>query len=743
MQTTLPSRDLLLIGAGHTNMHVARMWRMEPIPDAQLTLVSPFSRATYSGMLPGTLAGLYTPDDMEIDLRRFCSAGNIRLIVDDAIGLEPEMRRLHCRNRPPVRYDVASIGIGSVPDMSGVARDNPRVLGIKPMATFLYRLEAQIGNLLADAPDHERTTRVAVIGGGAAGVELTLCLDSLLRRRSIAASLALIDSGPRILPGYQEKTADLARREFERRGVEIRINSRFREFTDGRLAFVDGRTLEADIVITATSATPPPVLDGFALPKAGDGFLAVRPTLQTTADLPIFVVGDTGTIVDNPVAKAGVYAVREGPVLWENIRRILQGDLLTSYEPQRGFLSLLSSGDGRAIGEYAGFSAHGQWLWRWKDYIDRRFMRMYQDYRPMETRASSNRAADKHAAPEMKCRGCGGKVGARVLSAALDRLGVQDGDTTLVGLTRPDDAAVIDPHSHPVEVLSVDFFKSFLDDPYLVGRIAALNSLSDLWAMGADPTGAMAMVAVPDGPPRQQTELLYQLLAGGRHEFDAAGTTLLGGHTIGDSELTIGYTVIGNLSGEAPFTKAGLCPGDDLILTKPLGTGLLLAAHAECACRATWIDGAIECMLAANENAARIARDAGIAAATDITGFGLAGHVFEMLDASALNAELSLNAIPVLNGFVELADQGYRSSLDPANRELAVRIQPRQPELLSSLKANALFDPQTSGGLLLAISPERSVDLLSRLRESGCLHAAVIGRVVEAANELPVLRVVE
>src|SRR5262249_33460868 len=148
MDASLPSRDLILIGAGHTNLHVVRMWRMQPIPDVRLTLISPFGRATYSGMLPRTLPGLYPPDDMGIDLVPFTQSCGVRPILDGAIGLEPEIRRVLFADRPPVRYDAASIGIGSNPGQRELWADNPAVLSIKPMATFRNRFERRLAVVL-------------------------------------------------------------------------------------------------------------------------------------------------------------------------------------------------------------------------------------------------------------------------------------------------------------------------------------------------------------------------------------------------------------------------------------------------------------------------------------------------------------------------------------------------------------------------------------------------------------------
>lgn len=725
MRSRLADRSLILIGAGHTNLHVVRMWRMRPIPGVELTLISPFGRSTYSGMLAGTLAGHYAPDEMEIDLYRFAQSCGVRYIDAAVTGFDPEAREVRFDDRPPLAFDVASIGIGSVPSGAEVWENHPEVLSIKPMPTFRARFESRLQEVYRDKP----RARMCVVGAGAAGVEVAFCLDQLLRQRNLVAELTLVDAHDRPLPGYRRWTSRLARRECQRRGIRLAMGRRARDYSDGRVLFDEGPPIEADIVIWATRAAPSAALRNFQVPKCGEGFLAVRRTLQTLADYPVFAVGDAATIVDNPVPKAGVYAVREGRILWENIRRLFENRPLIEYDPQRGFLSLIGTGDGRAIGEYKGVAFHNRVAWRWKDSIDRKFIRMYQDYRPMRMSDAPYSAVSADAPPEMRCRGCGGKVGAGVLAAALDRLRVAPPEGVRIGIDRPDDAAVLDPQTHSAEVLSVDFFQPFLDDPYLVGRVAALNALSDLWAMGAEPTGAMAMAAIPPGPPRRQTEYLTQALAGGLRELSAAGAALLGGHTTEADEPTLGYTVIGSLRGREPLTKGRLREGDHLLLTKPLGTGALLAGHMRAAARSNWMRGMLERMLLSNARAARLAREFDVEAATDITGFGLAGHLFEMLDASGRNADLWLSDVPLLDGFSEMIAQGIRSTLDPANRLIAERIATEEQALRGDRAWDALFDPQTAGGLLLAVRPEAALALREALREAGYREAAIIGDV--------------
>lgn len=742
MDERLPSRDIVLVGAGHTNMHIVRMWRMNPLPDTRLTLVSPFSRATYSGMLPGTLAGLYQPEEMEIDLWRFVAPSGIRLIIDEAVRIDAEKRRVHFHERAAIRFDVASVGVGSMPAGGDRWKTAPGFLAIKPMATFRQRLATRLDELRDDGrgTSADLPVRVSIVGGGAAGVEVCLCLESILRRDRIGAEVTLVDSGQSILSGYLPGTIRRVTDEMDRRSIKRRSSVRVEDVDEQQLRLSNGDSLPADIVIWATGAAPPPLIQNTDLPKGDDGFLAVEQTLQSTSGRPVFAVGDSASLINSPVAKSGVYAVREGPFLWENLRRLLQNKPLTPYSPQSGFLSLLADGEGSAFLNYRKFATSGHWCWRYKDHIDRKFMRMFQDYRPMATTPAVTDA--DATVPQMRCRGCGGKAGANVLHAAFERL--RDGDTSGSqprhrALQSAEDAARLDPQAGTPDLISVDFFQPFLDDPWLVGRIAALNSLSDLWATGGRPTGALATVQLPVGSPSQQAELLAHLLAGSLAEFDAADVELLGGHTIEGAELSIGFTVVGTLDDQQPLQKEGLNPGDLLVLTKPLGTGTLLAGIPQAQTHASWVDPMLRVMLQSNRHAADVARSIGASAVTDVTGFGLAGHLFEMLDASHVAAELSLQNLPLLDGFAELSATGVESTLAPANRNVADRITVENDALTRSPQWQALFDPQTSGGLLLGITADQLPSLQSAAGSN--FEVCVAGHVMPSTDDLPSLRV--
>lgn len=744
MNRTLPDRDLVLLGLGHTNAHVLRMWRMKPLAGVRLTCVSDYPIATYSGMLPGTLAGLYTPERMHIDLVRLCAAAGARLLHADVSGLDRANPRLLCRDRPPIPFDVLSIGVGSVP--KGAAEHaGEAVLPIKPMQTFIARLDERLARLSQEAG--ERTAQIAVVGGGAGGVEITFCLPSHLQRNcpALRYQLTLIDGGDEIMPGAAAGAIKLVRRELAARGVQLLLKQSVEQVADGQISLADGTTRPADLTIWATGAQPPPLLAVLNLPVDERGFLLVRPTLQTVADLPIFAVGDSGTCPERPRPKAGVYAVRQGPVLWENVQRMLGGRPLVEFRPQQKFLSLMATGDHRAILSYRGLAAHARWCWKLKNYIDSRFMDKYQDYRPMPTLMPEPPTQPSSA---MRCAGCGSKVGGAVLAKVLARLDVPPSEHVLLGLESPDDAAIVQPPQGRPVVATVDFFPAFVDDPYLVGRVAALNALSDVFAVGARPLVAMAIASIPVGPSRQQEQLLYELLAGGLRELRRAGATLVGGHTIEAEQLTIGYSMLADAGPARPRLKSGLRPGDYLVLTKPLGTGILLAAHMRGQCKAAWMETLVRWLLQSNQQAAELAHKFDLPAVTDVTGFGLAGHLLEMLRASDVAAELNLSSVPLLPGVAELLRAGVESTLAPANRAAESEIEDRRDNKARTKAAAvdcpacsseeaayaALFDPQTSGGLLLGVPAEDAHEVEWRLSNDNDLgvdlETLVIGRVV-------------
>jgi selenide,water dikinase len=277
-------------------------------------------------------------------------------------------------------------------------------------------------------------------------------------------------------------------------------------------------------------------------------------------------------------------------------------------------------------------------------------------------------------------------------------------------------------------VQTVDYFRAIIDDPYLFGKIAANHALGDIYAMGAEPQTALAIATLPLGIEAKVEADLAQMMAGANAVLSLAGCALVGGHSSEGAELSLGFAVNGLLDRDAALRKGGLRPGDALILTKPIGTGALLAAHMRGKAKARWVMAAIAHMLQSNMAAAQILRAHGANAATDITGFGLLGHLVEMTKASDADALLRLAAVPLLEGLTQTMAAGIFSSLQPQN----VRLR----RAISNLETAAthprypiLFDPQTAGGLLAAVPSDRAHACLDALRAAGYTAAAIVGEV--------------
>ena len=738
MEKQLGKYTIVLLGAGHTNAHILRMWKMKPIENAQLVCVSNHPIATYSGMMPGVLAGQYNVPEMEIDLVRFCASAGIRLIIGKVNGLDRENKELKFCDRPALAYDFLSIGIGSRPSFNGVdVRDSKNLIAIKPMQSFLKRLR----NRFAGFPAASKL-RIAIVGGGIGSIEIAFCLERRLRddpeslgfKPGQSFELTLVTGAERVGSGLNSTTRDNVESGLAKREINVATCSRVSKIDGSCLEFKDGAKVEFDVVIWATSAVAPPLLQEIGLEVEERGFLRTKSTLQTFADDSIFAVGDSGTLIDFDLPKAGVYAVRQGPVLWDNLQRSVWGRKLTSYQPQQKFLKLVNTADGKAIAEYGQRSFMGRWCWYLKDRIDRKFMRMYQDYSPMKMLP----VPPKTDEVEMRCLGCGGKIGSQLLSSILDELDVKRHPEVIIGLDQPDDAAIVRTKDNQVTV-TTDFFASPLDDPYLSGRIAVLNSVRDCFVMGAQPTGALAMVQLPLGHARAQRQVMRELMAGSVEELDKAGAAIVGGHSIEGPRLIAGFTVLGNQLTD-PKTKGMLAVGDQLILTKPIGSGILLAGLMQGKLPAQVFEPMLESMLLSNQIALPLLQEYGIQAMTDVTGFGLAGHLVEMLKASQLSAELRMDDVPVLAGTQDLVSDGVQSTLAPDNRIAAAKVE-LQLDDIDSDRFASLFDPQTCGGLLFGVKPEEVDQILEYLGENGFTHSRVIGDIV-ANREQPVLSIV-
>jgi selenide,water dikinase len=715
------AHDLVLLGGGHAHVHVLKSFAMRPVPGVRLTLVARDVETPYSGMLPGWVAGHYRFDECHIDLGRLTRFAGARLVRDEAIGLDRSQCHVLCRGHPPIRYDFVSLDIGSAPRAHDVPGAVEHTIAVKPIADFAARWDA----LLARAR-HLPRVRLAVVGGGAGGVELALSAQHRLRALGVAPEVALVTRDA-LLPSHNRRVRRLFERIFAERGVAVLTDSPVIRVEPGALVLADGRRIAFDAALWVTEAGAAPWLADTGLPLTEGGFVAIDETLRSPADPRVFAAGDVATMLAHPREKAGVYAVRQGPPLAANLRRALAGKRLRRAVPQRCGLALIGAGDRRAVASRGPFAAKGAYLWRLKERIDRRWMRRYRELPEMLPEPGEE---------PMRCGGCAAKVPAAVLGRVIDRLQAPSSDLVTIGLDSPDDAALISFPGAPPLLQTVDFFRAMVDDPYLFGRIAANHALGDIYAMGGLPQTALAIATLPPARPAIVEHDLFHLLRGALDVLEPAGAVLIGGHSAEGAELALGFAVTGCAAPSGRLMrKGGLHPGDRLILSKPLGTGVILAADGRGLAPARAVDDAIATMLQSAAAAALCLVAHGATACTDVTGFGLLGHLIEMLRASEMDAALDPAAIPALDGALDLFSRGLASSLHTDNMAALGALDCGDEHPIIPL----LIDPQTAGGLLAGLPAERAAPCLAELTGLG-YRAALIGRVERADGPEPRVR---
>lgn len=728
MKITPNLQDLVLLGGGHAHALLISLWRMQPLPGVRITLISPDTDTPYSGMLPGLIAGHYAFRDTHIDLDRLCAAAGVRFIRARCTGLDLDNKTLRFEQRPALGFDLLSINTGATPDLS-VPGSAEHATAVKPISAFYPRWQA------VEATLRERPTQhLAIVGGGAAAVELA----AAFRHRAPSARISLFFPDPLPLAGYRSGFRTLAARKLRDLSIALESNNTIVRVESGSMRNQSDRPIPFDHLFWCAQASAPAWLAEAGLAVDGQGFLAVEDTLQSTSHAFVFGAGDVVSLAGQPRPKAGVFAVRQAPVLLANLRASLLKQALVRYRAQASFLSLLSLANGSALGTRANGwlpNLSGRWVWRWKNRIDRRFMAMFEQLQPMVEAPAQNPAAilwgdaePPASALAMRCGGCGAKVGADVLSEVIHKLETVKHPEVTIGLDDPDDAAAIQFQAQTLLVQSVDQFRSLIDDPFLQGQIAALHALSDVHAMNARPHSAQALVTLPFAREALTARDLHQLMAGALNILNLEDCQLIGGHTSEGLETCIGFAVNGVAN--QLMTKSGLTVGDSLILTQPLGTGALYAARHALFTRGTWLQAAQRYMLQSNRVSAEILYRHGAHACTDVTGFGLAGHLIEMLRASACSAHLFIDEIPSLEGALACIDAGFTSSLQRQNQRRHSAIKD-SASWLGDARFQLLFDPQTSGGLLAGVSAQQTAAVLDALNSAG-YSACHIGTVTPA-----------
>jgi selenide,water dikinase len=693
------TRDLVLIGGGHAHALVLKQWGMRPLPGARLTLIDPDPATAYTGMLPGFVAGHYAREDLDIDLVRLARFAGARIILERVTGLDPDARRIAFEGRAPIRFDLASLDIGATgrtPDIAGFAE---HVITAKPLSRFADRW-SEFVDAVANG---KAQPRVAVIGAGAAGMELALAAQHRLASLGTSPNVTLIEAQSTIGPDLPPAARRALSQALAAAGVVVRLGATVSS-VDARGVQLDAENVAADFIIGAAGVQPWPWVSQTGLALEG-GYVRVDKQLRSVSHPHVFAAGDCAHLDAAPRPKAGVYAVRAAPVLTDNLRTALQGQTpKRPFKPQGDYLKLISTGGQSAVAEKHGLAVGGPALWRLKNGIDHAFMERLGDLTPMSPPRLGGPMADGVQAlaedAQPLCGGCGSKTGRDALSEGLAGLPAPRRDDVLVGAG--DDAAVLKAGDRQ-QVITTDHLRAFVEDPGLFARIAAVHALGDVWSSGAEPQAALATIILPPMAEKLQAATVAEIMAAAGHVFADAGADIVGGHTSTGAELSLGFTVTG-LTGQA-VRQGAAQPGDILLLTKPIGTGVVMAG--EMALKAKGHDAAACWVSMARPQAKAAALLTPAATAmTDVTGFGLAGHLSALLGDAGV--ELDLATLPLLPGALGLADRGVRSTLFEPNRLPADVLDAPDTPL-----ADLLIDPQTAGGLLASVRSEALDEVLA------------------------------
>lgn len=689
------TRDLVMVGGGHTHALVMLYWARNPLPGVRITLVNPKSTAPYTGMLPGFVAGHYERHELDIDIARLAIQANARHVIGSVNHIDTGAGLVHVSGRPPIEYDILSINVGAhsaMPEIPGAIQYGHPA---KPLDSFASAWGSYIEEVRNGRP-----ADVAVVGTGVAGVELALAMNYRLKKLAgMPVSVCMFEREQAPMNELDFLTRRKLLRILAGSGVQLHCGVGIASLERNRMILSDGNSYNAEFIALAAGARPHPWLADSGL--ADDrGYIPTDRCLRAVGHENVFATGDCATFTPRPLPRAGVYAVRQAPVLHDNLRSTLQNRSPGSFRPQVNFLKLISTGSRSAVGNKYGLTFSGRMVWKLKDRIDRRFMNRFTGMPSMNSDAIppadvAGDVADIMGSYPALCRGCGGKVGHKVLQASL---GPEDAAFQHADF---DDAAEIQIGGTGM-VVSTDHLNSFIDDHWMFARIVAVHAASDIWAKGATPVSALMTIVLPRMAERLQRRTIAEIMSSARSVLNAENVDIVGGHTCQGAEMSIGMTVIGK-PGDRIITQSGAQEGDIVLMTKPIGTGVILAGMMTGQTKGEELRLSLESMQQTSAPISRLLASHATAM-TDITGFGLGGHLLEMLEASAVAAMLDLSSIPLLPGAMRLAEEGVRSSLWEANSGMPqFSAEPANP------RADLLFDPQTSGGLLATI-PVRHVD---------------------------------
>ena len=724
------TNDLVLIGGGHSHLSVLMKLSKKPLNGNRITLITNEIDTPYSGMIPGYIEGIYSWRDSHIDLYRLCLKLNVRFIHAEVERVSAYEKEIYFKDRPKIKFDVLSINTGIQSNNREIKGAAKYCLPVKPISKLTNNFLNKITNFKS----------IAFIGGGAGSVELALAIKKRFLNINQDIKITIITGKRGLLSTFPQKTKLTSLKTLEKFKIDIIEYKRVLEVKPKQIILSDKSMLKIDKAILSTNSMTPKWLAKSDILLTKDNYILVNKSFQTNYKY-VFASGDVIDFNNQNLKKAGVFAVRSGKPLAINIRKFILGKKLVEYKFNKNYLALIGTSKRSAIATKYNLTFNSRFFFYLKKYIDQNFIKKFSDFRirkkftldALKTDVLNIFVKHKEKITDendiMQCKGCAAKVPLNALKQALPK-----------DIVSTSEDAVRVP-GHPELYQTVDMISSIITDPFLLGKIAANHSISDMVSVNSKITSAMMILQLPLSKTEINSRDLEQVLLGANEIFKTIDCPLIGGHTmIGkDKDPIIGFSILGQKQKKIKIVKnrRKIKTKDLLILTEKIGSGLIFAGINNYLIDSYFQIDVIKQMIKGNLNFGKISNQLNILSMTDITGFGLANHLLNLIkrDNSKTGLTIYPNKIPLFQGVNECLNKDIKSSLFKSNYDIAQKdiIYKRDKSKLD----NILYDPQTVGGIAFIIPQEEKYKHFKVLKENN-IKFTEIGFVNNIENKITI-----
>ena len=724
------TNDLVLIGGGHSHLSVLMKLSKKPLNGNRITLITNEIDTPYSGMIPGYIEGIYSWRDSHIDLYRLCLKLNVRFIHAEVERVSAHEKEIYFKDRPKIKFDVLSINTGIQSNNREIKGAAKYCLPVKPISKLANNFLNKITNFKS----------IAFIGGGAGSVELALAIKKRFLNINQDIKITIITGKRGLLSTFPQKTKLTSLKTLEKFKIDIIEYKRVLEVKPKQIILSDKSLLKIDKAILSTNSMTPKWLAKSDILLTKDNYILVNKSFQTNYKY-VFASGDVIDFNNQNLKKAGVFAVRSGKPLAINIKQFILGKKLVEYKFNKNYLALIGTSKRSAIATKYNLTFNSRFFFYLKKYIDQNFIKKFSDFKirkkftleALKTDVLNVFVKHKEKITDkndiMQCKGCAAKVPLNALKQALPK-----------DIVSTSEDAVSVP-GQPELYQTVDMISSIITDPFLLGKIAANHSISDMVSVNSKITSAMMILQLPLSKTEINSRDLEQVLLGANEIFKTIDCPLIGGHTmIGkDKDPIIGFSILGQKQKKIKIMKnrRKIKTKDLLILTEKIGSGLIFAGINNYLIDSYFQTDVIKQMIKGNLNFGKISNHLNILSMTDITGFGLANHLLNLIkrDNSKTGLTIYPNKIPLFEGVNECLNKDIKSSLFKSNYDIAQKdiIYKRDKSKLD----NILYDPQTVGGIAFIIPQEEKYKHFKVLKENN-IKFTEIGFVNNIENKIAI-----